>query len=250
MNIKKTFLTIFLSTAGALSLNAQEKTITYRYETTLCFLKHGIDSFLDMIKKESKNACPELYLDTLWDIEECASKNKTNFPRLLKRLQNTLSKRIQRIDSVQNKNIYLNDIFLGMGYTGLTAALIYGIHYVYSNYYTAKENEIKEVIKSFEDDGIFVKYDATHKTIHFSVQPEDPRININDMNRLIALYESKNNFGTLCFSGCLITILPLYYSFLYFSQGLKPHYDDEFREKYESLLIITKQIIKESKFTL
>ena len=201
--------TIFSSCYGTYTV----RWYTYRYNSTLTLVKHGINVFLD----EVKTSKPYVYQDILYDTIDCASFNKLNIPRILNNLVRSLSKRIKRIESLQGKNIEPLAIVYGTGFVGISIGLAYLFYYVYKNYHSKNNARLKKLKKSLEND-------AQNKKL------------IED---LYIIQQDRSAFYLYSFYGACMALVSLYYGLSEINKGLHPHYDDKYLANYEEFLITT-----------
>jgi hypothetical protein len=244
MRSKLLLVLLFICSPITLNLSAYTKVTKYVYRDKFsrCLFKFGIDSFLDKIKKEAENTYTQIYINALYDAIDLAPDNNKTGSDILKQLSYTLSKRIQRIENLTGKKIEPQAIALGLGFVGISAGLTYAIHYFYKTYYTPNKNKFDALKKTLEDQGI--KVTTRGEDITITTPESSPLLDVNKANELFDLYHKQGNFNGWAFIGGLLAVSSVLYGAIEISNGLSPHYDDQYLTKYQSMLEITKHFIR------
>lgn len=219
----------------------ETKTYFYRYEPTYILTKDGVDSFIDTIKKDSRSVY--IFPTLLWDVKDCAPRNKINFPNTLLKINNTLNDKIQRIISLEGKSIGIDDIITGLGLIGISCVGIYGIFRLYQKFFVKKRRKMYSLVEKLAHRNVHISHVSGYRAI---LTDETVSLTLHDQEtiaQVITLHNQAELSGCFLILGAMIPIAGVIQGFINCWNGLDPHYDDQYLPAYKSLLATLKQYL-------
>jgi hypothetical protein len=239
MYMRSTIFLMFLFpliTTSTSSAYTTTKTYYFRNGYSLALVKNGINTFLNMIKKTG----PLTYTSTLNDVIYDAPLNNIDISHLFRNLSNALSKRINRIENLQGKNIDLSTLLCGAGLVGISAGLIGAVYYCYKKYQVHNNKRFDELKQSLEGKGFGIVTVGDSITV---VTPYPTSVlsveEIKESQEIFEAHKKRKDFNTYAFIGVAAAFVSAFYGGLSINEGLYPHYDDAYLENYKVFLKIT-----------
>jgi hypothetical protein len=239
MNTYQLLLLLFISASNIFTINASTYPIYYKSPLSLTLIESGVDAFLDSAKQHTDHE----YRTALYDVIELASSNNTSVPSLISRLRSTLNDRIGRIEQrIQRKGaIDYNALRCSAGFIALGLVLSYAIYYRYSERYCPSSRELRVLEATFKAKGIS-RYKIGNENI-FEIPQFDQESNWDMVRRYVDLCSINDKLMDSLVMWSLLLPIP---AFLFGICGavteLSPRHDDEYLEKYKTLLAITEEV--------
>jgi hypothetical protein len=240
MNIYQLLLLLFISASNIFTLNvsAYPFTIYYKSPLSLTFITKGLDTFLDSAKQHPDHE----YRTALYDVIELASRNNTDVASLISELRSTLNARIRRIEQqIQGKNaIDYTALCCSAGFIALGLALSYAVYYYYSESHCPNSRELEVIEATFKAKGISIY--KIGNAIILGI-PRFGQQSNQDMARRYGKLLKINSDSRCCLLlGSLLPIASFFCGLFSAAVAFSPFHDDEYLEKYKTLLAITEEV--------
>jgi hypothetical protein len=236
--MSKTLLTLsfFLVThlhSGYFSSKNADPIYYASHPHSLILLKYGADSFIDLVQDDSAKS----FMVILYDIQKNASVNGIDAEAILTSISAELTQRIDRIKRIAHKGVDTTMIGYGISASSIGATIAYLFKRVHAHY---KDNGtlLQALQKSITDKGINITYTSGYLSL---INPKNIQIP-NDAYTCIEAYRERTNLRqNLVYAG-ILSLMCLGCGIYMIYQGMNPHYDDKYLEKYEELLSITNTV--------